>query len=84
MIAYRSAGEDRPLRIAVPKGSLFADSLAMLCAAGLGIGSLENPGRHLIVRTEDAEYIIGKPTDIPVYVAYGAADCGIGTILSHC
>jgi len=24
------------------------------------------------------EYIIGKPTDIPVYVAYGAADCGIG------
>ncbi|PKQ15662.1 MAG: ATP phosphoribosyltransferase [Actinobacteria bacterium HGW-Actinobacteria-7] len=78
MIAYRESEEGRPLRIAVPKGSLFADSVRLLQAAGLDTGALENPGRQLIVRTDDAEYIIGKPTDIPVYVAYGAADCGIG------
>jgi ATP phosphoribosyltransferase regulatory subunit len=78
MIAYRSSADGRPLRIAVPKGALFADSVRILREAGFDTGSLENPGRQLIVRTPQAEFIIGKPTDIPVYVAYGAADCGIG------
>ncbi len=78
MIAYRPSEVDRPLRIAVPKGALFADCVRVLQGAGFDTGALENPGRQLIVRTGDAEFIIGKPTDIPVYVAYGAADCGIG------
>lgn len=75
MIATRPV---RPLRIAVPKGALFPDSVRMLAAAGFDTTALANPGRQLIIRTPEAEYIIGKPTDIPVYVAYGAADCGIG------
>lgn len=78
MIAYRPSSGVRPLRIAVPKGALFEDSVRVLVAAGLDVGALPDPGRQLIVKTADAEYIIGKPTDIPVYVAYGAADCGIG------
>jgi len=78
VIACRDCSPARPLRIAVPKGALFADSVRLLRGAGLDVGALADPGRQLIVRTADAEYIIGKPTDIPVYVAYGAADCGIG------
>jgi len=78
VIAYRGSSDASPLRIAVPKGALFADSVALLRRAGLDVGALADPGRQLIVKTEAAEYIIGKPTDIPVYVAYGAADCGIG------
>ncbi len=78
MIAYRDSSAGRPLRVAVPKGALFGDSVRVLAEAGLDVGSLADPGRQLIVRTAEAEYIIGKPTDIPVYVAYGAADCGIG------
>ncbi len=78
MIATRSGGPDRPLRIAVPKGALFADSVRVLREAGFDTTALEHPGRTLIIRMSDVEYIIGKPTDIPVYVAYGAADCGIG------
>ena len=77
MIAYRESSAGRPLRIAVPKGALFDDSVRVLGAVGLDVGSLGDPGRQLIVRTTEVEYIIGKPTDIPVYVAYGAADCGI-------
>lgn len=77
MIAYRDSAERR-LRIAVPKGALFPDSVRLLESAGLDVGMLADPGRQLIVRTGDAEFIIGKPTDIPIYVAYGAADCGIG------
>ena len=78
MIATGSGGPDRPLRIAIPKGALFADSVSILDEAGFDTTALRDPGRQLIVRAEGVEYIIGKPTDIPVYVAYGAADCGIG------
>ena len=78
MIATRSGGPDRALRIAVPKGALFPDSVRVLAEAGFDTTALASPGRQLIVRASDVEYIIGKPTDIPVYVAYGAADCGIG------
>jgi ATP phosphoribosyltransferase regulatory subunit len=67
-----------PLRIAIPKGALFADSIRFLADAGLDVTGLADPGRQLIIRRPEVEYIIGKPTDIPVYVAYGAADCAIG------
>lgn len=73
----RGSAEGRRLSIAVPKGALFPDCVRMLAAAGLDIGGLADPGRQLIVTTADAEFIIAKPTDVPVYVAYGAADCGI-------
>jgi ATP phosphoribosyltransferase len=78
MIAVRGGVGARPLRIAVPKGGMFADSVRMLTAAGLDTTGLAEPGRQLIVRAEGVEYIIGRPTDIPAYVAYGAAECGIG------
>jgi ATP phosphoribosyltransferase regulatory subunit len=77
MSELRGTEATRPLRIAVPKGALFADSVRVLKAAGLDVGELADPGRQLIVRTADVEYIIGRPTDIPVYAAYGGADCAI-------
>jgi len=78
MMSTRAGGPGRPLRIAIPKGALFPDSVRLLGEAGFDVDALADPGRQLIIRTPEAEYIIGKPTDIPVYVAYGAADCGIG------
>jgi ATP phosphoribosyltransferase len=65
------------LRMAVPKGALFPGSLKVLRAAGIEIGALADPGRQLIVDTDEVRFIIGKPTDIPAYVAYGAADVAI-------
>jgi len=65
------------LRMAIPKGSLFEGSLRVLRAAGVDIGALADPGRLLIVDTDEIRFIIGKPTDIPAYVAYGAADVAI-------
>jgi ATP phosphoribosyltransferase regulatory subunit len=76
MMARRGAGE-RLLRMALPKGSLYAESVALLACAGLETGPLVDPGRQLTVRAGDIEYIIGKPTDIPVYVAYGGVDVAI-------
>ena len=79
MIAtVRDSSAGRPLRVAIPKGALFAESVRLLGAAGLDVTGLLEPGRNLVIRTSDAEFIISKPTDVPIYVAYGAADCGIG------
>ena len=68
---------DRPLRIAVPKGSLFKDSLRVLEAAGLPVDELRDPGRKLIVSAGDVEYIIVRAQDAPSFVGAGGADCGI-------
>ena len=75
--AARAEADDRPLRIAVPKGSLNADAIACLAACGLDVTGLANPGRQLIIRNPGVEYIIVRPSDAPAFVELGAADCGI-------
>lgn len=73
----RGAMPSDTLRVAVPKGALFEDSVAALARAGFDVGGLRNPGRSLIVHTADAAFVIAKPTDVPVYVAYGAVDVAV-------
>ncbi|MDO4806421.1 MAG: ATP phosphoribosyltransferase [Coriobacteriales bacterium] len=68
---------DRPLRIAIPKGSLFPDTLKVLEAAGLPVEGLRDLGRKLIVREDGVEYVIVRAQDAPSFVAFGGADCGI-------
>lgn len=71
------AATGRPLRIAVPKGSLNGDTIACLQAAGLDTTGLSDPGRQLIIRNPGVDYIIVRAQDAPAFVALGAADCGI-------
>ena len=75
-MAESDAGE-RPLRVAVPKGSLNPDSIAALAAAGLDTTGLDDPGRSLIISNPGVDYIIVRPSDAPIFVEMGAADCGI-------
>jgi ATP phosphoribosyltransferase len=65
------------LRIAVPKGAIFGDALSALEAAGLPAGVVRENGRRLIYRAGDVEFIVSRPSDVPVFVEYGAADIGI-------
>ena len=74
---FAPAPTQKPLRIAVPKGSLNPDSIAALQRAGLDTTGLENPGRLLRIENPGVEYIIVRPTDAPTMVSLGAADCGI-------
>lgn len=67
----------RPIRIAVPKGSLFKETVAALAAAGLPTAELADPGRKLVVREGDVEYVIVRAQDAPAFVGHGGADCGI-------
>lgn len=65
------------LTIAVPKGLLYEDSMRLLRAAG--VDAPEDPGRRLVVETPDGKtrFLFLRPTDVPAYVEFGAADCGI-------
>jgi ATP phosphoribosyltransferase len=65
------------LRIAVPKGAIFEDALRVLEAAGMPVGVLRNNGRRLVHEAGGARFIVSRPSDVPVFVEYGAADVGI-------
>jgi ATP phosphoribosyltransferase len=65
------------LRVAVPKGAIFEDAVRALEAAGLPAGVLRENGRRLLYEAEGCEFIISRPSDVPVFVEYGAADIGV-------
>ena len=76
VVMPQTLSERRPLRIAVPKGALFKDTVRALKGAGLPVESLRDLGRKLIVSEGDVEYIIVRAQDAPAFVAFGGADCG--------
>lgn len=72
------------LMIALPKGRLADQTLDLFAAAGLPIPAADN-GRKLILSSaaDDVRYVMAKPTDVPTFVEYGAADlgvCGLDTL----
>lgn len=74
------------LRIAVSKGRILDETLPLL--ARIGIVPAGDIGRRLIVDTTapGVQLIIIRATDVPTYVAYGAADAGIAgkdVLLEH-
>lgn len=66
------------MRICVPLGALFEDSVEALGRAGLDVAPLRDAGRRLVVEASDGTtYITTRPSDVPTYVESGAADIGI-------
>jgi ATP phosphoribosyltransferase len=66
------------LTIAIPKGRLEPETLALFAVAGLRLDE-HRDSRRLACRDESGEiqFIFVKPSDVPVYVEYGIADCGV-------
>ena len=65
------------LRVAVPKGAIFEDALRALGAGGLPADVVRDNGRRLVYEAEGHEFIVSRPSDVPVFVEYGAADVGV-------
>jgi ATP phosphoribosyltransferase len=63
------------LRIAVPRGALFAKTLDLLDALGIGTNEVRENDRRLLF--DEAGIITMRPSDVPTYVEAGAADLGI-------
>ena len=63
------------LRVAVPRGALFEDSLELLDRLGFETQEVRTNDRKLLF--EDAGIVTMRPSDVPTYVEAGAADIGI-------
>ncbi len=63
------------LTIAVPRGALFDETLNWLERLGVATGEVRTNDRRLLF--EDVGLITMRPSDVPTYVAAGAADIGI-------
>ena len=63
------------LVIAVPRGALMPDTLALLDTLGINTSEVRTNDRKLLF--EDVGIVTMRPSDVPTYVEAGAADLGI-------
>jgi ATP phosphoribosyltransferase len=67
------------LTIAIAKGRMQDDALALLERAGVRVSEDARNSRRLAITDDSGRYrfIFVKPADVPVYVEHGIADCGV-------
>ncbi|MCS6316294.1 MAG: ATP phosphoribosyltransferase, partial [Nitrospira sp.] len=67
------------LTIALSKGKLLGPVLHLLKQAGYHSPGLSTESRKLVFAcsSNDATFLIVRPTDVPTYVEHGAADVGV-------
>jgi len=67
------------ITIAIAKGRMQDDALALLARAGIRLTAEQINSRKLALTDETGNYrfLFVKPGDVPVYVEHGIADCGV-------
>jgi ATP phosphoribosyltransferase len=65
------------LKLAIPRGALFVQTLDLLDTVGLDTAELRSNSRSLLFEVDGLEIVTLRPSDIPTYVEAGAADLGI-------
>ena len=65
------------LRIALTKGRLEKQTIALFEKMGLDCDELINKGRRLILKVNDYEVVLAKAADVITYVEHGVCDIGI-------
>ncbi len=73
------SSSDQTLTIALSKGRIFKETLPLLAHADIVPQDDPDTSRKLILDTnhDDIKLVILRATDVPTYVAYGAADVGV-------
>ena len=73
----------KPIRIALTKGRLEKDTVALFERMGLDTGAIHNKGRRLILPVGTgagepvAEVVLAKAADVITYVEHGVCDLGV-------
>lgn len=68
----------KPLRIALTKGRLEKDTVALLERIGYDCGAVYNKGRKLILPVGNSlEVVLAKAADVITYVEHGVCDLGV-------
>ncbi|MGH2993582.1 MAG: ATP phosphoribosyltransferase [Solirubrobacterales bacterium] len=65
------------LKLAVPRGALFEDTLNTLDAIGVDVSELRGDSRSLVFEAGELTLVTMRPSDVPTYVEAGAADLGV-------
>jgi ATP phosphoribosyltransferase len=67
------------ITVALSKGKLLEETMGLLKCAGYDPPGMSKDSRRLVFTTPDQRmtFLIVRPTDVPTYVEYGAADVGI-------
>ncbi|MGI9021286.1 MAG: ATP phosphoribosyltransferase [Solirubrobacterales bacterium] len=65
------------LKLAVPRGALFAGTLDLLDRIGADTAEARGDSRALTFAAGELELVTMRPSDVPTYVEAGAADVGI-------
>lgn len=78
----------KPIRIALTKGRLEKDTVALFEKLGFNCEQLRNKGRKLILNIPDAdiEVVLAKAADVITYIEHGVCDMGVvgkDTILEY-
>ncbi len=70
----------RYLTVALAKGRLAAKAMEMFEKIGLSCEEMKDENTRKLIFTDETtkmRYFLSKPSDVPTYVEYGAADLGI-------
>ena len=67
------------LNVALPKGRLGDQVYALFARIGYDCGAIYEHDRRLVLESpeNDVRYLLVKPSDVAIYVEYGAADIGV-------
>jgi ATP phosphoribosyltransferase len=71
------SADGEPLRIAIPRGALFGETLDLLDRVGIDTAALRSDSRSLLFPGESVTLVTMRPSDVPTYVEAGAVDVGI-------
>ena len=66
-----------PLKLAVPRGALFGETVDALDRIGLDTSEMRGDSRSLIFSLDGLTVVTIRPSDVPTYVEAGAADLGV-------
>jgi ATP phosphoribosyltransferase len=66
-----------PLKLALPRGALWEETLDALDRIGLDTAEMRGDSRSLVFELDGLSLVTMRPSDVPTYVEAGAADIGI-------
>ncbi|MBP6849595.1 MAG: ATP phosphoribosyltransferase, partial [Kofleriaceae bacterium] len=66
-----------PLRLALPKGRILEDVAAIFARAGYDLSPALGDSRRLMHDCGPVRVLVVRNSDVPTYVAHGAADLGV-------
>jgi ATP phosphoribosyltransferase len=77
VVEVTRARESGPLKLALPRGELWEETLRTLDRVGVDTSELRSDSRSLVFDSGGLTLVTMRPSDVPTYVEAGAADLGI-------